>query len=412
MKKERIHDKKENDKIKWLNVIIIILLLPLIIPVGIIMLYPNIAFITSATGILIGISLGIFLFPSTFKHLISNKVVIFITIFFMELAVSSMINHTDDLIDNIKNYCLILLLCFAFYICRRKNAINIFFDSYSIIMSLFIAIGLITSILFPNGIGKLPYTAIDGYVSYTEVYFWGHKNYYPYQIIPYLSIILLNKEYYSRKKICGISYIIWTVIASTEIVLAGSSTGILAVGIFWSIYLIAKYGKKIAYALIDIRIFFGIYIVLFISIVVIGNVGGLISGIAILLGKSSNFTGRTTIWLRALKLIPNHFFLGYGKSTVIPSSGYYWYAHNLILDILIQGGIVALLIFGALLVYCFWHSSKQNIKMNAALWGWLAAFILIFLDESIVKNALFLYLLFLMWKSELNNKICITEGEK
>jgi len=63
-------------------------------------------------------------------------------------------------------------------------------------------------------------------------------------------------------------------------------------------------------------------------------------------------------------------------------------------------------------VYCFWHSSKQNIKMNAALWGWLAAFILISLDESIVKNALFLYLLFLMWKSELNNKICITEGEK
>ena len=50
--------------------------------------------------------------------------------------------------------------------------------------------------------------------------------------------------------------------------------------------------------------------------------------------------------------------------------------------------------------------------MNAALWGWLAAFILISLDESIVKNALFLYLLFLMWKSELNNKICITEGEK
>lgn len=83
------------------------------------------------------------------------------------------------------------------------------------------------------------------YVSYTEVYFWGHKNYLPYQIIPYLSIILLNKEYYSRKKICGISYIIWTVIASTEIVLAGSSTGILAVGIFGAFILLQNMEKKL-----------------------------------------------------------------------------------------------------------------------------------------------------------------------
>ena len=387
-----------------LKLVIIILILPLILPSGITTIFPDSVTITSATGIIVCLIFGIFYSPNTLIHLLCNKTFLLITFFWGVLSFSAIINNSGDLIDILKCYFLVFLLCFSFYICIRKNAINIFFDSYSLAMSIFIAIGLITIICFPNGIAKVSSTAIDGYVSYSNVNLFGHKNYYPFQIIPYISITLLNRDWFGKKTVLGVSSIVWCMIGSVEIVLAGSSTGILALIIFWGIYYVAKSSKKIVYIFINVRTFFLVYVALFISFVILNNIGGVVSQIAIILGKSANFTGRTAIWGKAIDLIKKHLFLGYGKSAVIASSGYYWYAHNLILDILIVGGLLALIAFVILIIYCFQNLNRNYVDIDASLWGWLAAFTLISLDESIVRNALFLYFLLFVWRYRLKFK--------
>ncbi|MBQ7784461.1 MAG: O-antigen ligase family protein, partial [Oscillospiraceae bacterium] len=71
------------------------------------------------------------------------------------------------------------------------------------------------------------------------------------------------------------------------------------------------------------------------------------------LHKNITFTGRTDIWDISINLIKRSPIIGYGVYEghgFVFYRGQYYYSHNAILEILIQGGAIALIFFIAMLV--------------------------------------------------------------
>jgi O-antigen ligase len=67
-----------------------------------------------------------------------------------------------------------------------------------------------------------------------------------------------------------------------------------------------------------------------------------------LLGKNLSFTGRTEIWDLCFIMIKNSFLFGYGFSYergLVYWRDTYTFGHNLILEILLLGGVLSLLLF-------------------------------------------------------------------
>ena len=98
------------------------------------------------------------------------------------------------------------------------------------------------------------------------------------------------------------------------------------------------------------RVFF--FLLIFTAIYVL-KIQNLFSTLIIyLLGKDLTFTGRVGLWDRAIEMIKEKWFFGWGNKnygSIILRDYYYWYAHNLLLDILLEGGVVTLGTFGLLL---------------------------------------------------------------
>ncbi|MFC5446779.1 O-antigen ligase family protein [Paenibacillus aestuarii] len=98
-----------------------------------------------------------------------------------------------------------------------------------------------------------------------------------------------------------------------------------------------------------------------------------------ILGKSSTLTGRTFIWEIAKSMIADSPLIGYGtreKGYIIAIFGSTWYAHNFVLDILIQGGIVLLVTFLFFIYSCYKSASSfkdgyavKIMLVALAAWG-------------------------------------------
>lgn len=90
---------------------------------------------------------------------------------------------------------------------------------------------------------------------------------------------------------------------------------------------------------------------------------GFIEGV---LHKSITFTGRNLLWQEALQLINNNPYIGYGRvsTNYISIWGGKYSSHNIILELLLQGGIVALIPF---LVIIFKAIKMLNKYRNSDL---------------------------------------------
>ncbi len=87
-----------------------------------------------------------------------------------------------------------------------------------------------------------------------------------------------------------------------------------------------------------------------------------------LLGKDTSLTSRTTIWNLAWNIIKENWLFGAGRGVEL-SYPNKWEAmilvteaHNFILEILLEGGFVALIIFGVLFFKSVYHLNMKNPK--------------------------------------------------
>lgn len=117
-----------------------------------------------------------------------------------------------------------------------------------------------------------------------------------------------------------------------------------------------------------------------------------------LLGKDSTLTARTTIWNIAEGLIKENWLFGAGRGVELSYVNTWgerqtiYEAHNFILEILMEGGIVALLLFGTLFFKAVKHLDVDNAKHKVVFIA-LCVLLINGLTESTVNGFLVMILL-------------------
>ena len=105
--------------------------------------------------------------------------------------------------------------------------------------------------------------------------------------------------------------------------------------------------------------------------------------------RTGNFTGRYVLWSAAFNMIRMHPWLGYGRSAqdYIATWGGYYSSHNYILEIMLQGGIIALILFGVVVMAGVGRLYKmRHFKASTCLIFFLMTILIAAMMESAVHS--------------------------
>lgn len=181
------------------------------------------------------------------------------------------------------------------------------------------------------------------------IYFLGGKNALGIFLTPgYFLLIIYSLEKYKKVKwwtIAATCCCLWTIFvggSGTGVVVSFCGAALLLLALMWKpSKLIYLGGILVAYI-----------VLLFFSDVIFQTRFWL--QIAELLGKDTTLTSRTRIWNETLNLLKNNWLLGAGRGTEISYINF-WNeeksvieTHNFVLQILLDGGVISLLLYGVL----------------------------------------------------------------
>lgn len=279
----------------------------------------------------------------------------------------------------------LILYLFIDQMVRNKN--HAIIKTLNNTLFMYIIINAILLVFFQDGFG--PY--INGYVitADSRLNFLGKDNALIFIFIfaITLSVMSYGKSALRTKMIIAITLF--------TMVFVWSGTGLL--GIFLLvIYLLFIQGRKA-----DRFLNFGkltvAYIFIYFGLVIFrvqDNFSWLIEDI---LHKDVTLTGRTYLWDSALLYISQRPWTGYGISEIgmIERHGSYYSPHNLILQILISGGIVALILFLSVYMY----SGIKMMKNGKVCRNLISAALFIYLFVSLTEatlNTQYLYLIMIL----------------
>lgn len=186
-------------------------------------------------------------------------------------------------------------------------------------------------------------------------------------------------------------------IATITILRVWSATAVVGMGLILG-YLLFLHRRRIGLYLTPLVTTTG-FALLYANIVLLRNQGVMAFFIENILRKDVTFTTRTVIWDAALESIREAFFLGQG---FLLGGGYLVFggtrirtAHNMILQLLLQGGVVLLLLFAFLgfLALRALHRHRSSHLSNAFSW---MLFVLLVASMMEVYSLMYILLFFLM----------------
>ena len=235
---------------------------------------------------------------------------------------------------------------------RLYNTIKIW-ENYLLVL---VILDLITMILFPNGLYNTDIYSLNWFLGYKTARF-------PFVILTcILAEIIARKEnkFFKAKAAYLVSFI--TVLKSS------ATAALLSFGFMAAILIISrqqnrehKWKQKILSSVLDYRLIIPAYgFVTFMTIV--ANASPIMVNFIESIGKDPTLTTRTYIWANAVKLIKNSIFFGYGYLTPdqyrqLLGSVFFSSPHNMVLSLLMIGGVVCLLLY-LILVVETWKKSK------------------------------------------------------
>lgn len=261
-------------------------------------------------------------------------------------------------------FCSICGLCLLFELYKNEKIITILFWYFYIIS----IINIILIFVMPDGF-NYQMTSFDGLSVYDmHSTFISSDNMYA----PYMMCFLLLGEIYcvcynSNKQFIYAS--MWLIVAFTSIKVF-SATCLIGLAFYVISVVLYKWHKNLSRINIKsmVMLFFSIFILIYWA-----KAQSLFSFIIInLLGKDITLTGRIGLWDSSLEMIGEKLLLGWGnlnKGAIILRDYFYWYSHNLVLDILLEGGIVTLAAFSFLIyiVYREIYRLSNNIIIKSCL---------------------------------------------
>lgn len=311
------------------------------------------------------------------------------------LLASSVLNNLTDT-EAYTNLLPMLALPMLIELGLERGEIDTVLEIIFKILATLTIINFIFLIIYPGG---LPFANL-----YTNtrnpLYFLGYDNGVAYNLLTLLGInYFLYSRDYSMKRLKFVYYYdyffitprinIFNLISLISIFIIGSAIGSLIICIF-IILVNVGYLLKIEY---NPWIFFTLYIILFFMIIMSNDQSALITSLTEAMGRDGGFTGRSLLWKKAVELILQKPFLGWGNnSDIIEVWGSLFSAHNQILDLVLRGGFLTLLFYLALQAYTFFLLKKNQLQTSNVLLIVNFCFLLGGLMEAGIRPVQFIFL--------------------
>lgn len=289
-----------------------------------------------------------------------NQIFILCVIFQLTILFSTIINGSNlTVFRTFVNSAFPTLGIMAYIECR-KNTEQLLMN-FKVVLEFLLVINFIYMLAHPNGVYVTTvYNMKNDLSRDMMIYFLSFKNRLIMWVIPLAIILEIGKK---EKKINLKEYFAFVIIMFITLCIARSITSIVALSLFYIGCICFEKNRIIKLTICKISIVYVVIFILFIYFNIQNFFSNLIVGV---LGKNLLLQGRVYIWQIAVEMIREHFVIGYGNAgngTNIQWNGYMWYAHNLALDILIQGGMIALS-FMILIVLKLIRMERNIIKSN------------------------------------------------
>lgn len=315
-----------------------------------------------------------------------SKIIAYIIIYIIILAISTLINTGDYLyLASLSVGILSMSLIFDYGLNSKYK--NLFLRIITNYLFMLLSINLFLIILYPNGM----YTATD--TNYIQNWLLGYKN----SLILYIYPCLLSSIIYSyinKNKLNFLSKVVF-IVSFISALLAGTSTtlfGLMFIG-FYLVFNKMFINNKI----FSIKNYVILYIIMYFSIIVLRVQNWFKYIIVNILRRDLTFTGRVYIWDYVINFIKTKPFIGYGvenisyrfmKTKVWQS----FHAHNFILEILYKTGMIGLILL-IIIIYKTLRNLSQS--KNILIKSFLSWFIFIFFIQLLTEAYSFVYIFYI-----------------
>lgn len=336
-----------------------------------------------------------FLTFKDYKRIKINKITFIIIIFALYQFINSLLNST--LSSGI--FFTIYFMAISILFLQRE----LYEDNFNFLFALCIIHNILLVLNIPSLISQIN---VD---EYNRQFFLGGKNALCMFTVP---TIFYNYLYYNlTKKKMTISCIFIIILAIITPMIGGSSTGTV-VSILMMLFIMI--GEKIRFNPIIMYIVYIIILIVILNPLIISNIGFLNNLITDILNKDLTFTGRTEIWDVTTNLIVHNLF-GYGRGNTVLSS-YLLHvdeAHNIFLQLLLDGGIVSLVVFVYYFLTCVFtkNRNKFNYKIINITQITIFSLFLIGLTESMTYKLDLWIIMLILYFFKTKNKELKNEKE-
>jgi len=292
-----------------------------------------------------------------------SKLVVFVALFEASIVISTVINKgymSRAIIDAVSVIAFIMIINLN----MKYNQVGLI-RCASILLSVLVFLNLCSMIIYPNGMSADWY-----YNRVNALYFMvtdnGSALFLLFSILIFALDILLAKK---RKTIYRNLFMI--LLCDISAVLSFSVTTMIVVALFSTVvYLVFKSNfTKIQ----NPNILVVLYLIIFVYLMSMQD--NVISSFILekLFNRSSNYSGRYELWRTSIRMIQMNPWIGYGRIArdYIPAWGGYYSSHNYFLEMLLQGGVLALVPFIFIIgttinrVYKTQHKKITNCLMFA-----------------------------------------------
>ena len=270
-----------------------------------------------------------------------------------------------------------------------KKDFTVYCRSILIPLITFSVVNTITVFMYPEGM-----YFVESEYGYYWSWFLGHYNAHIIFMLPAIYFSLLLSHFRKNKR--GLNVLILLIISAMTVFITWSATSIISiVMIAVFIFIIYAYPNSRIFNILNYSI---ITVAAILAIIVFRLQENFSYIIEDLLNRSVTFTGRTILWDRYIYEIGNNPIIGYGVGTadkLYKTVGYQGHGHNYYINLMYQGGLVALALF---VIMIFLAGKKLYIRRSNQFSNILSYLLLVFFITAIseVYNEIFIYQLFLM----------------
>lgn len=263
---------------------------------------------------------------------------------------------------------------------------RVFVDAITVLLTSLIIINCVLFFIFPDGMYN------NGI--FDNCWLLGFKNTTIPFILSDLFFLNIKEEYRKEKQVVILEKLLLLIFGTIFAVFARSTTTLIAI----IVYIVVFCGLSV------IKIKIPLLPVLFLNYVI---AGGLILGnffdttkdiVYQFTGKSGSWEVRRLLWLKIIVLVKDHLILGngvYSNEDFANIMGRFWmvHAHNTYLQILFQGGLIATILFFAIISMAIKDSKRYDMRLYNSFFSVMTAFFIIFQSEYYAKIYLFFIIL-------------------